>query len=279
MTHKAIRSVKLRKKRRRVFFFRMVIFFTFIAVVAGVLIYGFNTDILKIQNVVVHGGQEYVNKDVQRNVEKTLAGVYAGVLSKQNILFYPKNQIRKDVLDDFPRLKDISIELDPFRDQVLKLKISERVENGIWCRKQGEELDCYFIDEDGYVFAPAPTYSDGVVFSYYGYIEGEPVGSQYIESNILQNIKILISAIKNNPDLESLQPIGFEYLASNEYKLLFQDGGYMLFNDTYGIEYAYDNLVVSMATENVELDKIEYIDIRIPNKVFYKHRDSELIFE
>ena len=279
MTRNTIRSVKLRKKRRRVFLVRISFFIIFVAIVVGALVYGFNTNVLKIQNVVVRGGQEFVNKDVEEYAEQILAGAYLGMLSKQNILFYPKRQIKSEILNNFPRLKDISLELDPFKEQILDLRIAEREEDGVWCRKLGEELDCYFIDSEGYVFAPAPTYSDGVVFSYHGYIEGDPVGSQYIEGDALKNISAFIQAIKNNQDLNELQPIGLEYLNTNEYKLLLKDGSFVLFSDIYGIAYAYDNLVISMTKEEINLSEIEYIDIRIPNKVFYKHKDSELTSE
>ena len=280
MSGKNIRSAKLRKKRRRVFFIKMLYLLTLVGVSVGLFIYGFNTDSFKIQNVLVTGGQEFVNKEVEEyTTSNILAGSYFGVLPKQNILIYPKGEIRKKIMNDFPRIEDISFELDPFKKQVLNISIKERQENGVWCRNMGEYLDCYFIDKNGYVFAPAPTYSEGVVFSYYGGIQGSPIGQNFIDTTKFVELNSLIEVIKNNNEI-NFEPTGLEYTNSGEYKLLLGGGGYVLFSDSYGLAYAYDNLILAASKKEITPDNLDYLDLRIPNKVFYKTRQgSEQSFD
>jgi len=280
MSGKNIRSAKLRKKRRRVFFIKMLSLLMLIGISVGLFIYGFNTDSFKIQNVLVTGGQEFVNKEVGEYAMKNiLAGSYFGVLPKQNILIYPKGEIRKKIKSGFPRIEDISFELDPFKKQVLNISIKEREEIGVWCRNMGEYSDCYFVDKNGYVFAPAPTYSEGVIFSYFGNIQGDPVGQSFADPVKFSELNVFVNTIENNSRL-NFEPTGLEYTNPGEYKLFLRNGGHILFSDSYGLAYAYDNLILAASKKEITPENLDYLDLRIPNKVFYKTRQgSEQSFD
>ena len=274
MSGKNIRSAKLRKKRRRVFFIKMFSLLVLAGLSGGLFIYAFNTDSFKIQNVLVTGGQEFINKEVGEYAMKNiLAGSYFGMLPKQNILIYPKGVIRKEIKSHFPRIEDISFELDPFKKQVLNISIKERQESGVWCRNTGEYLDCYFIDKNGYVFAPAPTYSEGVVFSYSGGIQGDPIGQNFVDAIKFAELNRFIDVIKNSDEV-GFEPVVLEYTNPGEYKLLFEGGGYVLFSDSYGLAYAYDNFVLVINKKGITPGNLDYLDLRIPNKVFYKTRQG-----
>jgi len=268
MSHQAIRSVKLRKVRRRVFFFKILLFILFLVGLLALLVYGFNTNSFKIQQIIVEGGQPFVNQEIKESTEKILTDSYFGLISKQNILLYPKWEIKKSVLSKYPRIQEISFELDIFHDQILKIFITERQEYGVWCREQ----DCSFIDKDGYVFAPAPTYSEGIVFTYSGNIEGDPVGKQYLESELFKKINAFIRAIEANPKMIDLKPIALQYVDLNEYRLVLAGGGYVIFNEKNGLQNVYENLSLTIEQGDVDIGNLEYIDTRISNKVFYKHR-------
>jgi len=240
----------------------------------GGLVYALHTNRLTIQEVRAEGAQDFLNDRAEEYVQELLAGSYFGLMPKENILLYPKRSIEEKVLSKFPRVQKVSLELDPFKEQVLTLSLTERRENGVWCRALGEEKDCYFIDKEGYVFAPAPVYSDGVIFAYGGFIEEDPLGKQYLDKESLMKINSFVRAIESSADFE-IEPVALEYVREGEYKLITSSGGYIFFSDTYGLQYAYDNLQVSLREEGVDMKTLEYIDIRIPNKVFYKHKEGE----
>ncbi len=278
MSRKVIRSEKLRKRKRHIFFIKMsAVVFLCVASIGG-LVYAFNTDMATIQRVRVIGAQEFVNRDVEKRVVSILAGSYFGLIPKENILLYPKREILQEISNTFPRLQDIQIELDPFKEQTLILSLIERRESGVWCREVELTEDCYFIDKEGYVFAPAPTYSDGVMFSYRGYIEGDPLGKQFLNTETVSKIQSFIRAIENSPQIK-ISPIGLEYLGPNEYKLQISNGSYILFSDSYGLSRAYDNLLISIKQGDIILEDLSYVDIRIPNKVFYRHIYDDVVSE
>lgn len=271
MSQKTLRSDKLKKKRRKIFFIKMSLFFVLVFGFIGGLVYGVHTERLEIHEVKVVGAQENLNTEVRTHVEEMLSGSYLGILPKQNIFLYPKSSIEREIFTQFPRIQKVSLELDPFKEQVLHISLSERREIGVWCKNVDEEAHCYFIDKEGYLFAPAPVYSDGVVFAYTGAIfEDDPLGEYYMNPEIFVKITAFVRAIENNPELSALDPVSLEYVSDTEYKLHLASGGYIFFSDTYGLEYAYDNLQVTLREAPALLNSLEYIDIRIPDKVFYK---------
>lgn len=275
MSKQTIRSSKLKKKKKKIFIIKMSMFFLIIIGCVALLIYAFNTKYLEIQEVKVEGAQHVLNTQVQEYAENVLAGAYVGFIPKENILLYPKQEIEESIRSDFPRINDISLELDPFKERALYIALSERREVGVWCRRVGEnnEDECYFIDNKGYVFAQAPVYSGGAVFVYRGGIQDEPLGNHFLDPESFTKLHAFIHAIQKSSKLSVLEPIELEQVTDNKYQIHLQSGAYIFINEQQELEQIYDTLVTVVDKEDIVISDIEYIDLRIEDKVFYKHKE------
>lgn len=250
----------------------MTLLFLLIVSVVGGLVYAMNTGRLQIKEVSVEGVSPPLAERMEDEATRFLAGSYFGIVPKQNVLLYPKSSLLAHVADTFPRLEELGVELDIFSTQTLYIQAKERREDGLWCT-QDEEQECYFIDKTGYVFAHAPQYSEGVMFVYYGDIEGDPLRQQYITQDAFTRLGAFIRAFETHPEFESVIPIALEALPDDEYKLYLTGGSYVLFNDSYGLENAFQNIVVALNKDVFELHSVQYVDIRLPDKIFYKNFD------
>ncbi|MCI5108776.1 MAG: hypothetical protein MRY49_02935 [Candidatus Pacebacteria bacterium] len=268
MSRRVTGSGKVRKKRRMAILWRMFLFFSVVILIVLGFIYLLNSNRLSIQKVEVSGSNEYLDNDVKEYVSLVLSGNYFGIFSKENIFLYPKREIYTSILERFPTIKDVSFELDPFESQILYISLTERRENALWCKNTE---DCYFMDRTGYIFDKAPTYSPGIVFFYLGGIEGNPIGRQFLSEEDLTRINSFIQAIKNHPDLASLLPVGVEVI-SPDLSVLLSGGGKIVIGDVSRLSDAFDNLLLSVLERGLEVENLEYIDLRIENKVFFKHK-------
>lgn len=266
MARKAIRSLKLRNARRKVFIFKIVALAVSIVIIVGFLVLGFNSNKFKIQEIVVQGGHDFVNQEISSYSDGFLSRKYFGLIPKRNILLYPKWGLKKALLGNFPRVKEVSFELDPFKKQVLNIYVTEREEYALWCRND----DCYFLDRKGYVFDEAPVFFEDRDFRYGGGIESNPVGKVYLGLDEFKKIDALVKAFMVSPELSSFEISSLDYLGGGEYKVLSKNGSFILFNAGFGLEKVYENLVLAIEKSEIDLGNIEYIDIRLPGKVFYK---------
>lgn len=267
MSTRVAGSGKVRRKRRMVFLWKMFLLFSILIIFIAASFFAINSQKFSIQSVSVYGGNEVLNNEVKDYVQGILSESYYGFFSKGNILIYPKREIYRNILLGFPTVKSLSFELEPFKDQNLIINIDERVENGVWCK----EDKCYFMDRTGYIFADAPTFSDGFVFSYRGVIIGNPIGQQFLSEGDISKISSFIQAIKNHPDLSILDPIGVE-VEENDTKVSLSGGGKVLISNTYELQNAFDNLLISFLEKDINVSLLDYIDLRISDKVFYKHK-------
>ncbi len=80
----------------------------------------------------------------------------------------PKNQILEVLQDNFKILKDINISIK--NTNTLEVSLTERKALYTWCGASptSPSDNCYFVDENGYIFDQAPYFSGEVYFKFYG---------------------------------------------------------------------------------------------------------------
>jgi hypothetical protein len=140
--------------------------------------------------------------------------------------------------------------------------------------------NCYFINNDGYIFDKAPYFSGDIYFKYYTNIKGDilnPLGLQVLNPERFHGIVRFMDGVSS---------LGFK----PSYWVISSDGIYSLylkpandnskpkiiFKEDNNLIEILDNLSISMnkkefANEiNQKYDVLSYIDLRFKNKVLYK---------
>lgn len=289
------RLLELKKKKLDILKRKILIFFGLFLIVFICFVFLLRWERLNIQSVSISGNKVLESKILENIVNEKIAGNYLWVIPKTNFLFYPKQNIKKELTNQFKRIKEISFNINTKDVKTLEITLSEREPKYTWCGDniptdiEAEEYKCYFTDNTGYIFDEAPYFSGGVYFQFFGKIDNlvKEENQEYIPSgysfmpevfpkyisfiNTLNTMGVKSSAllIKEDGDLEF-------YLAS---KATLLNAPKIILKKDFNLEKSIENLQAALSTEPLSTDfknkysSLLYFDLRFGNKVYYKFND------
>ena len=277
-----ISSSKVKETRRKKFLTRILLVILILLVLFVVSIFVSRISNINIINITVKNeGSVVTEKEILEIVNNDIDGKYLGLYPKTNIFIYGKEKITTDIYDKFKRIKNVDIERIGFNG--INITIKERNPVGLWCGKKiNTDEQCYFLDEDGFIYTEAPTFSGNVFFRNYGNIEGkEQIGINFLDSEKFKKISFFVKSIKD----ANLNPVSFLAGENGDYEIHLSDnsksygfyGGKIIFNNNDNLGEIFDNLMtilnertlVKELNDNVQLD---YIDLRFGKKIFFKFK-------
>jgi hypothetical protein len=227
---------------------------------------------LNISDVEIVGNKVVDTDAIKTRVQKEIAGKYLWLFPKTNILIYPEASIEKQLKSKFQRIKDISLSLKD--NKILEVSLTEREAKYTWCGTTTNQDQCYFLDEDGYIFDKAPYFSGEVYFKFYG---SGNVGSYFFKQNFqpLVSFKDILIGIGLKPVALYITPDGdVEVFLSGENRT--GVGPYITFKIDADFQNIAENLEAALTTEPLQSEfknkysSLQYIDLRFGNKVYYK---------
>jgi len=272
-----------RKNRKR--FLRSLIFFVFlmIALIIGTSYFSNDKHIL-ISDIKIEGTNIIDEGSVRELVQQQMFGKYFYLFNKANSFIYPKNNIYNNLLKNFSRIEELSIERIGFK--TLSIKIKERAGSYLYCgsiipedsAQIGE--NCFFVNNEGYIFDNAPYFSGDIYFKFYTVLQNKDV-SPLTQS--LMNIDKWRQSIRFIDGVEGLvlKPVYISFGEDGvDYLYLEKRGNAnnpkIIWNDEDNLETMLENLSLAMSKSefaNEIKDKyntLSYIDLRFDNKVIYK---------
>ncbi|MGM0629193.1 MAG: cell division protein FtsQ/DivIB, partial [Patescibacteria group bacterium] len=193
-----------------------------VVVLAGIT-YIARLDALTINSVSVEGGKIVKEESLVEHTAEIISGSYL-FLPKRNILIYPKDSIQNSLKTVFPRLKEVDVGR---RDlNTLDIVIEEREPEALWCGGEPDKYKgCFYIDEDGFVYARAPFFSGDVFFRYFGgdVNPDDPIGDHIDSPEWIKKLTRL------NDRIESLglKPISV-HIKEEEFDILLEGGSTLL---------------------------------------------------
>ena len=283
----------LKKKRKRKIIKYSIIFGVIVFIISIASFISHRASI-RISEVELVGGVLVTQEEVGKFALEYMNGSYAFLFPENNSFWYPRKALATFLKEKFKRIDSINLNLKNFR--VLRVKITEREPLAIWClglptissdrsplnnktqasssesRIISIEKQCYFIDDNGTIFAIAPEFSGDAYFKYFGLItEENPIGSQYMASStkFVEITQFVDSLRKLN-----LHPL-FMYAKENHEFTVIMNGGSEIFFDTKKpLAQVLENLETLLSTSPFTkgLSNVSYIDLRYGNKLFYKLR-------
>lgn len=260
-------SKKLGRKRiiKKLVFGFLILIFIFGCVTAF-----FYISSLRIKKISLEGNSSLSTEKILGEVSDYLRGKFFRIFPRDNILILPKEAIVTNLLSKFPRIEEVSLDKN-FPDGI-SVKIKERQQEAILCINDSPPGDgCAFIDENGYVFEKAPYFSGDVYLKFFDERESAPgtIGFQLI---LKEQFKKLIDF----RDLISKENIKISKIILKKegiYEADISEGWYILLNEQNEPKISYENLKISLDSKiQGDRQKLEYIDLRFGNKVFYKFK-------
>lgn len=261
------RKIKRKRLALRLFIYLVTVACLFTAFVAFFYIPKF-----KIKEIEISGLSEFNKDRLSIKFQEVTGNKYLGLFPYSNIFVFPEERLKSEVLSTYPEIKDIDFKFF-FPEKVLTTA-SERGLFAVWCFKEG---DCYFIDESGFIFKPAPFFHGGLFLKFFD--ERRDSSSGEIEKG-----KQVI------PEDDFVDLIDFTRLTAirdiSIYKIFIKDDGvydletssgwHIIINNNNNPQETFQNLKIILEDQIKEdyVGKISYIDLRFGNKIFYKFNDE-----
>ncbi len=149
---------------------------------------------MRIENIEVSGAEVLNPEDIRNFVREEMNTKFLYVFSKQNYIFFPVNKVESEIMKEFPRIGEVRG--GKTNSNTVSFSVVEREEEYLWCGESavfGADLanvECYFVDSTGFIFAKAPLFSGSIYFRFFSSIENEPLGS-YVFNNIEEFQKLV----------------------------------------------------------------------------------------
>jgi len=278
------RIVEIKRKTRKKFWRLFVLFLILIISIIIGLSYFSNDKHLIIDDIKIEGTNIIDPNNIDSFIKEKLTGKYIYLFAKANSLIYPEKGIYDGILKEFPRIEELSITREGFK--TLHVKIKERAGSYLYCGKDlptditliGE--NCYFINNDGYVFDNAPYFSGDVYFKYYVSMGDDittPLGKNIMDENRFHELVRFIDGVESLGFKGAYIVIDSEGIDS---LYLVKKGNAtnpkIIFKNDADLDVMLDNLSSAMSKSefaneiNSKYDTLSYIDLRFDNKVIYK---------
>lgn len=268
------------KKKMRIL---SVVVFLCIGALVWLVIYIPSLPSLQIKNIVVRGNKVLTEDEIKLKVWDELSGKYLRVFPETNVFLYPQKTVEENLTALFPRIGSVSAELDA--ERILTVTLTEREPFALWCGREIAEVPaddaCSYIDDKGFVFAKAPHFSGNAYFEFYGkgmLPDGDPAGHDFLPLVSYQHI------LKVKEELESFHIHPTKIFAADDGGAFFSEAsGYGIrFNTDQDISLLQSNMQAvfrssSWGNTAAAASRLEYLDFRFGNKVYYKHKDKESV--
>ena len=277
----------MRQKRRRARIELVAVILAGIAAAFFGLAYASHARALSITDVQAQGNAVTDSAELQAYAREQIAGSYLGFFSRANSFLYPRRQIERGLLDGWKRLSGASVSLSGLH--TLVISVTERKPSALWCGSMppaasapaATSQDCYFLDQDGYVYDHAPDFSGGVFVEYYGGLQNpeSPIGQSFLSPDGFRQVGSFIDGASRVRGL-ALTPTELFQTADGDFELRFSNGIRVFFNSDQPFADQLQNLGAFLSNQSLGLklaDKsfgIDYVDLRFGSKIFYKPRGA-----
>lgn len=251
-----------------------------------------------IKRSVIVGNTHITSGEIQNVVDSILDQKYLHIFTKRNALIYPKENIKKTLLETYPRIADLEIYTESF--ELLNIKIEEREAVAVWCAP----ITCYLADKDAYIYAEkhellntgaldAANVSVGTASSSLNtsvssvkekdeyanlpvlhggdeHVGPEPIGKYIFNPTLFADLLYTITEINKL----GLKTQNVHVFSRDEIVFMISNGGKIIFADRKPFAESIENLKSALKSDvfaaGGAIRKFEYIDTRFGNKIFYR---------
>lgn len=290
------RLLEIKKQKRQILKRKVLLVGIALLVLLVALCFVVRIPKINIHAVEVSGNKVIDTEVIESIVKEELEGSYLWLIPKTNFLFYPKGNIIRELEDQYKRLTGIEIKVRGA--QTLEVSVNERVGLYTWCGEdlpaEGvnfEDVKCYFMDAQGYIFDQAPYFSGDVYFKFFGplgdgakdmessnFLES-PAGHYFIPELFVRTVlledtlsqmgtRVMALYVKDKSEMEF-------YLESSG---SIRNAPKIIVNQDADFIKIAENLDAALATEPLKTDfkqkydSLLYIDLRFGNKVYFKFK-------
>lgn len=262
------------KKRGRSIFSRLLFYFAMLSFVGVIIFVLFFSPLVTISAVKITG-QKYIDQAlILESVNLKTAGKFWGIITKNNYLLLSGADLEKDLLERFRQIRSAEVKKKLNAD--LEIKIIEKIPTLIICGKE-----CFIADEDGQIYDYMDINSDEAKKFDLIWLNDENkkemnLGETFIERKYVEYILDIKNKLKEEVNLKINNNFRTPSLISRDIRVKTEEGWEIYFNENIEIKKEIETLktVLEKKIEKNYQADLEYVDLRVGGKVFYKFRDG-----
>ncbi len=233
---------------------------------------------IRIHTVALEGVKTANAEELEKVVQEKISKKYFFVIPANNIFLYPKKDIVKELLSQFPILKSVSVRATNFES--ISVEVAEREVYALWCGASPTiESPCALMDENGLTFGLAANFSGDAYYEYYGGatttvgFKSAYAPKQFLNPDDFHKLSTLVKALANSQPKTQVSRIVVD--ENGDVKVSFENGFRIIFalKDAGGDVFERYSLALAAAPfANRPINDFEYLDLRFGDKLYYHLR-------
>ncbi|MCX7589439.1 MAG: FtsQ-type POTRA domain-containing protein [Patescibacteria group bacterium] len=257
------REISLKEKIWRIFkiFFIVLIIESLIIFILYIIIY---SPIFKIQEIKINGLNQVSEKEINNFLIINLFNnsFIKKILSSKNILIWPENLDNN--LKMFFTIKSVQIKKD-FLNRKIEINVIERKPFGIWCLISQNE--CLEFDSDGILFKKTFLSEGNLILKINDYsLRNLNIGAKVLPDRLLDIFLNIISMLKQQNI--AFSDVNIKDINLEEMEIKVFNGPKIYFSLRFPPPDV-EQIIDDFKNKNI-FNKLEYIDLRVENRVYYK---------
>lgn len=254
------------KKPEKHTFSRFLFYFSFLAFWGAVIYILFFSPLMQITSIKISGNKIVGNNLILEEVNSQLEGKYLKIFTKNNLLLFGKNNLKNILLNKFRQIRDVQIKKDFPSELVITIQEREMK----MAITSGEKY--YLLDENGQAYDEAE--GNNLIVLTDGSSKEINLGDVVLSQDCMNYILGIKDELKNSLEIEVENNFWTPSLVSNDIRIKTKAGWGINFSTSVKINKEIEMLKTVLNDEIGEDRKnnLEYIDLRIDNKIYYKFK-------
>ncbi len=220
---------------------------------------------LRIKEIKVEGNQKVSKEEIISFSKQELDGKDYWIIPRNSTVFFAGQKFKDTLLKQMPLIKSADVARNI--SGLLLIRVHERQKAIIYCDRR----QCYDIDDDGLVFEEAPAVYGGMAIALKDNSGREvKIGDQAVGPELISFVKEVQYSLSERVNLNliyfeiSSHPAAeLGAVTVEDWKIIF-DPNRRAEDQVTALKLVLDEKIKD------QRDKLEYVDLRIENRVYYK---------
>lgn len=211
--------------------------------------------------------------EIRKFMEAELKGNYRHLIPKSNILFFSPRTASVALEKVYPVVREAAVR--KVFPHVVSISIQERTLFAIYCAQSGKAAEvesCFFMDREGVLFRQSPNIQGALILKFTSDTASPSLGAAIFTPEEISRFDLWRGEFKNRAGLGVLS---FQFKQNSPKDIwLGTDGGFYVIVTKDSEPQKTAEIVRTVLENEIKASraKLEYIDARFGNKVFYKVR-------
>ncbi len=262
------RKLRLAQKRKKNRNIKLIILLVSIILFFSLFVFLLTRDWISIKEIKINGNETVSSKSIESVAFNRMSRLRAYTLYAGTILTYDKSDIIESLKYEYPQLKYININSRDIK--TLNITVKEREPIALWCINQ--EIECYLMDDTGYIYDEVmdlKSYSNLVIYK-----------SETLNLT-LRNTLLPSAFLQINDFLNTIKDFGIQV---TQVEINEEDNEFFVYSSGHPVLRIRLNGDLTQVASYIEatlnapdylnyansVEKVEYIDLRFGNRIFYK---------